>query len=805
MILSIETLIIGICCSIYAGIGNNLLENSGFENLLGSERQMKTNPGITIIRDATEKFSGQYSLKVEDTIPVYTDYYGCNQTIFVPSTNPWMTLQASVKIKKLTGLAGSDIHYLNTPDQRLPIYDAKILLDSKGSSSNWKEYSMDFYIPDDTKKISLALIIKRQGGKRFDKLSLQHSETAYLIAKKPSDGAFILNEENPLIWFEFAEQKVYRETPVPKGIIKSEIHIAGARNEWESFQIVVRPKSTLKNCTIEFTDLVHTNTLSIIRKNQLTHYIEGYVDIKKRSTINGVKGLNPDYLLQKDRFDILAQSNNPIWINIKIPVSAQHGIYQGQILLKIGEKPYATIPLQVTVWNFILPQNTHLYVRSNFWFSLIKKYDFRDNNQILADYYENLQNHRINAFGTIYLKTKIINDTLVCLFDEFGQKIKNLFDNYGFEAITVGPFFGDAAGWKFRQKWMGVNLESPKFKYLLRQYCKKLESYLMVNGWLDRCWLSYWDEPQLDDPGFKKIVEIGRIIKETAPNVKIFMTKWPIPELFGIVDIWCLPFTKRYFFQQAITERKSLGEKIFVYHNNPYIDTPLIDKRLYAWRYRLADIDGVYAWWNLTFWQKDPYKFPFQVEKKGDEENILKPGDGILLYPNPDGNGPPVNSLRWEVFHQGIEDYEYFWLLEQAILRAYKRLHAHNTFTDYTTYRINEYLSVLIKDYFDPWSRDVNHLYKLRYQIADEIQTIEQSPIVLIKTQPQEGHLELNQIINITGLTEMGTKVLINNKPVSVNDDGLFKTHIKNPPDGIVVIKVKLGRKEKIIKKQYQL
>lgn len=762
MILSLKTLILGICCSIYSGIGNNLLENS-------------------------------------------TDYYGCNQTIFVPNTNPKMTLQASIKTKKLTGLAGSDIHYLNTSDQKLPICDAKILPDSKGSSSDWKEYSMDFHITDETKRITLALIIKGQGGKRFDKLSLQHSETAYLIAKKPSDGAFILKEENPLIWFEFAEQKVYSETPAPNGIIKSKIHIAGARNEKESFQVVVRPKSDLRNCTIEFTDLIHSNKLSIIERNQLTHYIEGYVDIKNRSTINGVKGLNPDYLLQKDRFDLLAQTNNPLWINIKIPVNTQPGIYQGQILLKIGNKHYATIPLQVTVWNFTLPQNNHLYVRSNFWLHLIKKYDFRENNQILADYYTNLRNHRINALSTINLNTRIVNDTLVCFFDEFGNKIRNLFDNYGFEAITVSPFFGDAAGWKFRRKWMGVDLESPKFEYLLRQYCKKLENYLMVNGWLDRCWLYYWDEPQLDDSDFRKIVEIGKIIKETAPNVKIFMTKWPIPELFGIVDIWCIPFTKRYFCPQVITQRKSLGEKIFIYRNDPYIDTPLIDKRLYAWRYRLADIDGVYAWWNLTFWQKDPYKFSLQVEKKGDDENILRPGDGVLLYPNPDSNGPPVNSLRWEVFHQGIEDYEYFWLLEQAILRAYKRLHAHNAFTDYAAYRIKEYLNVLIKDYFDTWSRDVNHLYKLRYQIAHEIQTIEQSPIVLIKTLPQEDHLETNQIINIAGLTELGTKVLINNKPVLVNNDGFFETHIKSPPDGIVVIKVKLGRKEKIIKKQYQL
>ena len=53
-------------------------------------------------------------------------------------------------------------------------------------------------------------------------------------------------------------------------------------------------------------------------------------------------------------------------------------------------------------------------------------------------------------------------------------------------------------------------------------------------------------------------------------------------------------------------------------------------------------------------------------------------GDGRFLYP-PRGSaeanaGPrldgPVNSVRWENLRDGMEDYEYFWLLQQAIERA---------------------------------------------------------------------------------------------------------------------------------------
>jgi hypothetical protein len=798
-------LLAGLCCSTRTDVKGNLLKNSSFESPLGSEWLMKTSPGITIIRDTTEKFSGQYSLRVENTVPGYTDYYGCNQRILAPSAGTWITLQASIKTRKLTGLAGIDIHYLNAFGQRLPIYDAKILLDSKGSSSDWKEYSIDFYVPDNTKKITVALFIKGQGSIWFDKLTFRRSEPANLMDKKPSSGAYMLREKNPLIWFEFAEQKVYRETAVPKVIIKSTIKIAGARNEWESFQIVVRSKSTLKNCTIAFTDLIHTNKLSIIEKNRLTHYIIGYVDVKNTSTTNGVIGLNPDYLLKKDHFDLLAGINNPIWINIKIPKGAQPGIYQGQILFKLGEKTHVKIPLQITVWNFALPQKNHLYVRSNFWLSLVRKYDRRDSKEILADYYENLQDHRINVFSIINLETKIIDDSLVYFFDKFDRKVKNLFENYGFEAITVGPFIGDASGWKFRRKWMGIDPESPRFKYLLKQYCKKLESHLSANGWLNRCWIAYWDEPQLDNPGFEKIVKIGRIIKEAAPNLKIFMTKWPIPELFGIVDIWCLPFTDRYFCPQDIVERKLLGERIFVYHNDPYIDTPLIDKRLYAWKYRLADIDGVYAWWNLTFWQKNPYDFSFQVEKKGNRENILKPGDGVLLYPNPNGNGPPVNSLRWEIFRQGLEDYEYFWLLEQNIKSTFAHLEVNDRFQNFAQYRVNEIINIFMKDYFSNWKRDVNLLYAIRQRTAKEIQEINRSPIVVIKTEPQEGEIiSNNKKVKIFGLAEKGTKISINGKSIAIKNDGSFFSETDVSRDKHILIKARLKHKEKIIERFFE-
>jgi hypothetical protein len=53
-------------------------------------------------------------------------------------------------------------------------------------------------------------------------------------------------------------------------------------------------------------------------------------------------------------------------------------------------------------------------------------------------------------------------------------------------------------------------------------------------------------------------------------------------------------------------------------------------------------------------------------------------GDGRFFYPpNRDPNNDkrkyiagPVNSIRWEMLREGIEDYEYFWLLRDLVARA---------------------------------------------------------------------------------------------------------------------------------------
>jgi hypothetical protein len=120
-----------------------------------------------------------------------------------------------------------------------------------------------------------------------------------------------------------------------------------------------------------------------------------------------------------------------------------------------------------------------------------------------------------------------------------------------------------------------------------------------------------------------------------------------------------------------------------------FIDHAGTELRLWPWQSWQYDVQGILIW-QTTYWHsptaypdpqlQDPWRDPMSWETGyGAPVGEKKPwgnGDGRFLYPprrasddtapNLDG---PVNSLRWENLRDGMEDYEYFWLLQREIER----------------------------------------------------------------------------------------------------------------------------------------
>ena len=80
--------------------------------------------------------------------------------------------------------------------------------------------------------------------------------------------------------------------------------------------------------------------------------------------------------------------------------------------------------------------------------------------------------------------------------------------------------------------------------------------------------------------------------------------------------------------------------------------------RVLHWLGYLYGLNG-YLHWGLNYFAQgvDPYS------EEGISRN-LPLGDRAIMYPGRDG---PVGSLRWSAMRDGLQDYEYLWVLESRL------------------------------------------------------------------------------------------------------------------------------------------
>ncbi len=59
-------------------------------------------------------------------------------------------------------------------------------------------------------------------------------------------------------------------------------------------------------------------------------------------------------------FRIEPDMNQGVWIDILIPGNAIAGTYSGNVTITVSDRKYKKIPLNIKVYDFILPDSTHL-------------------------------------------------------------------------------------------------------------------------------------------------------------------------------------------------------------------------------------------------------------------------------------------------------------------------------------------------------------------------------------------------------------------------------------------------------------
>jgi hypothetical protein len=459
-----------------------------------------------------------------------------------------------------------------------------------------------------------------------------------------------------------------------------EAKIKAARNEAEAFQIVVRAgEAGLKGVNASASDLKGEGRL--IDQKNISLFREHYVDVRIPSPkAKELPGSIPDALIPFPEagakppakpplyasapFPVPPTTNQPIWVEIRVPKDAAPGDYQGTITVTAeGEKPVG-VPVALTVWDFVLPDRPTL--RTNFG-GLGKRLltghkGFKPDTPAYRDlerrYAASMADHRLSPPIPPYLRPAVGPDGTISSTQTHAA-FKEWIETYHVTGIPLQLEGDDPAG-KDRDR---------NVKFLQSSW-----AYLRENGWEKYAYVYVFDEPNTKQ-AYDEVRKRAKMIHEAQPGLKVLCTQQPSPQdaawgtLVGSVDVW-VPLWS-LFEEKSVAERQKAGEEAWSYtalcqgkkgEDNPYwqLDFPLLNYRIPAWTSRRYGLTGL-LYWTMVYWpETEPWQSPLCYRQQYN-------GEGMLYYPGGEvGIDGPVASMRLKALRDGLEDYEYLVLAGEA-------------------------------------------------------------------------------------------------------------------------------------------
>ncbi|MEA3402953.1 MAG: DUF4091 domain-containing protein [Armatimonadota bacterium] len=131
-----------------------------------------------------------------------------------------------------------------------------------------------------------------------------------------------------------------------------------ARNEYESLQLVLRPKEELRDVQVRLTPL--RGVPGVIGEHNLDLYRVEYVEVRQPSDAFGSTGLYPDPLVAVDgSLDLPADRNTVLWVTVRVPPGTPAGQYRGALQVEPPGREAFELPIRLRVLDFTLTDETH--------------------------------------------------------------------------------------------------------------------------------------------------------------------------------------------------------------------------------------------------------------------------------------------------------------------------------------------------------------------------------------------------------------------------------------------------------------
>lgn len=509
------------------------------------------------------------------------------------------------------------------------------------------------------------------------------------------------------VWSAPSTSKITRDDVDYKKKGKAEIAIQMAKNEYESAQLVITTRSGSGSYTLSCEGLVSANGDKINAEN-ISFYHEKYVKTTLRSNSTFAPGEYPDALLplsvarKAGENTLEAGKNQAVWVKVRTYKDTPAGTYTGSLKLEIGGEIQA-IPVSVKVWNFAISDESHARTAFNIYYEDLSVGEGDSSDEMIEKYYEFFLDYRVNLmklpckgndFKTFTaLVKKYQNDARVntwCLpglyhqpsgapegqTEEQGvvrsyERISELVSGLIYESVKDGVnYLEKAAFYDIRTDEYSQRSSDSQVK--CGEYFDRFRSYMRETA--DRFDLAYGEE----------YIDSVAGLRDDILYLPMISVSDYVEGITEKANVWCNAL--HYYgankdsqdrkFAELSTPNKELWWYTCVGPVYPYpsyhVDDVLYSSRLMSWMQYDYGIEGN-LFWDVTSNYRSESGVDAEAANPYDSANRFgtNNGDGFLVYPGTYyGVDGPVGSLRLESIRDGMEEYEYLYLLDEAYKKS---------------------------------------------------------------------------------------------------------------------------------------
>jgi len=579
------------------------------------------------------------------------------------------------------------------------------------------------------------------------------------------------------LWPSDPLTKVMQTAKAPKDAPKK-LKIFAAKGETVSAQAVFGSSQDLNDVTAKISDLKHQANSSTISADNINLQWVRYIDVNRNSAhipTDELIAIAPNSIADAYWEDITifvkANRAQPLWLEIDVPQNTPAGDYTGNLIITAGTNESIELVVYLHVWDFELPK--HRPLSSINWASFPGRPFAKSFKKFSDKYWDFLK--RFCRFLVRHRQTGI-QDSIWRLIEEKGDKQSGFsYDTSRLERYAQIAF--DAGIQKIHLHYIGyrtADRPDPKSRMIPAEGAFRrlpiLQKLIERKGWKGRILVNVCDEPFLYEE--KTYADVIDKAHKLAPDVKIIEAVESV--YLGKLDIYVPNLDHLHLWYSEYQKLREKGTELWFYtcnqpigrYPNRYLDQPLLKVRVLHWLNYLYDIKGYLHWGLNQYADVDNFYSQQAISHK------LPLGERAIVYPGKDSY---LGSLRFSAQRDGIQDFEYLWVLENELKKIKERTGKDAFWLD-PRQRPLELCRRVIWSFYE-YTRDNNTMLQTRKVIAEEIEALKTQPLLIVQTTPEEAAIIPfgPRHLIIRGLTTPGAKVTINGEPVkSMEPTGYF-------------------------------